>query len=368
MLQIKVKPQSIAWFSDLYNSGKLDLDPPYQRGGEVWSPEFKNYFIDTILKGFPSPAIFLNVETKPDGRTTYHVVDGKQRLTTIFEFIRGDFPVGKPKKDFSPLPTLVGKTFKEIDDVDVRTAFWEYEMPVEEVLNARPEELIQAFDRLNRNVARLAKQELRHARYSGTFINLMETFADEAFWEDFGLFSKAKTRRMGDVEFVSEIFLLTMHGPQDGSDAVLDNYYADYEDEIPDVERHRKNYEACKAMFVECGAGAIKDTRFKNLGDFYSLWGAFREFMASGRKFYAKRTTNRLTSFSELLEKLPKVDDKRSPSSRALNAEIASLVAQLPITEEEASSYSDAVRQGTNKLANRQTRINVLESLIRKSR
>jgi uncharacterized protein with ParB-like and HNH nuclease domain len=81
----KATTQDITWFLDIYQSNKLDLDPPYQRRS-VWSPGDRKYFLDTILRGYPSPPIFLNKMTNENGLTTYHVVDGKQRLQTIFMF------------------------------------------------------------------------------------------------------------------------------------------------------------------------------------------------------------------------------------------------------------------------------------------
>lgn len=78
-------PQDISWFLDSHSKGQLDLDPPYQRRS-VWSRSDKQYFIDTILNNFPAPPIFLHRSIDDNGRPTYHVVDGKQRLQTIIEF------------------------------------------------------------------------------------------------------------------------------------------------------------------------------------------------------------------------------------------------------------------------------------------
>jgi uncharacterized protein with ParB-like and HNH nuclease domain len=75
--------QTIAWFWDLYQRTMLDLDPPYQRRS-VWNQSYKDHFIDTILLGYPAPAIFLYEQISPEGTTLYHVVDGKQRMMTIF--------------------------------------------------------------------------------------------------------------------------------------------------------------------------------------------------------------------------------------------------------------------------------------------
>lgn len=365
MTERRTKQQSIGWFIDQQQFKKLDLNPDYQRGGEVWSQEYKNYFIDTILRNFPAPAIFLHVDTGADGRTIYHVVDGKQRLTTIFEFIIDGFPIGKPKKYYNPPPDLVGKVFSEFPD-QVRKLFYEYEMPIQEVLNAPRDELIEAFYRLNRNVAKLTKQELRHAKYDGTFITLIENLADDPFWEEFGLFGKAKARRMADVEFISEIFLLTMHGVLDGSDTTLDNYYADYDDEIPDEEEHRKKYESCKQMFNELGSDAIKTTRFKNLGDFYGLWATFLKLLDVSKKPSYKKIRQRLKDFSNLLEMLPISTEPTSAPSPEKLEEFQGLLEKLPIDEEQVARYYDAVRQGTNKLANRLIRAEILETVIRK--
>src|SRR5438874_2329244 len=84
--------QSIAWFWDQFKRNLLDLDPSYQRRS-VWNQSFKDFFIDTVLLKYPAPAIFLYEDIRPDGTATYHVVDGKQRLTTLFEFASDQFPV-----------------------------------------------------------------------------------------------------------------------------------------------------------------------------------------------------------------------------------------------------------------------------------
>ena len=78
--------QTISWFYDLYKREVLDLDPPYQRKS-VWNQKYRDYFIDTLLLDYPCPAIFLYEEINEEGKAKYFVVDGKQRLTTIFEFI-----------------------------------------------------------------------------------------------------------------------------------------------------------------------------------------------------------------------------------------------------------------------------------------
>ena len=99
--------QTIAWFWDLYNRGLIDLDPPYQRRS-VWNQPYRDFFVDTVLQGYPSPAIFLFEQISPEGQATYHVVDGKQRLSTVFSFINNEFPV----YEGATKTALRGKIFK----------------------------------------------------------------------------------------------------------------------------------------------------------------------------------------------------------------------------------------------------------------
>ena len=86
--------QTISWFWDLSKRGLLDLDPPYQRRS-VWNQAYRDSFVDTILLQYPAPAIFLYEEVSPEGISKYHVVDGKQRLTAVFDFALGQFPVSE---------------------------------------------------------------------------------------------------------------------------------------------------------------------------------------------------------------------------------------------------------------------------------
>ena len=142
--------QTISWFRDLNVRGLLDLEPPYQRRS-VWNQTFKDYFIDTILLGYPAPAIFLYEEISPEGSSKYNVVDGKQRLTTIFEFADGAFPVAET----AVVTRLRGKYFAELEDED-KTSFWTYQFSVEYLPTNDEEPLNSIFDRINRNVAKLS--------------------------------------------------------------------------------------------------------------------------------------------------------------------------------------------------------------------
>lgn len=57
-MQRKQNFQTIAWFWDIFNRSILNLEPPYQRRS-VWNQAYRDFYVDTILLDYPSPALFL---------------------------------------------------------------------------------------------------------------------------------------------------------------------------------------------------------------------------------------------------------------------------------------------------------------------
>ena len=155
--QRRIVAHPIAWFNDLYQRELLDLDPAYQRRS-VWTQQYREYFVETVLLNYPVPPVFVHEEIDPDGLATYSVVDGKQRLLTLIEFVQDEFPVA----DTAPVQRLQGKVFSDFSDAD-RSDFFRYQIPVEFLPYTDEGILTNIFDRLNRNVARLTHQELHLA-------------------------------------------------------------------------------------------------------------------------------------------------------------------------------------------------------------
>ena len=131
---------------------------------------------------YPAPAIFLYEEVSVDGTSQYHVVDGKQRLTAVFEFASGQFPV----------------------------SFWTYQFSFE-YLPTNDETIINSiFERINKNTAKLTRQELRHARFSGAFISVAEEMAErmvKILPESFPRIESQSRKQMKDVELVANLLL-----------------------------------------------------------------------------------------------------------------------------------------------------------------
>jgi hypothetical protein len=311
--------------------GNLDLTPPYQRKS-VWNNDYKVYFIDTILRNFPCPTIFLAVEISPTGLTKYHVVDGKQRLLTVFEFVNDEFPTSDEYSD----PDYAHKYFSQLPE-EIKPKFWGYKFTIEYLKDANRAELDQSFDRLNKNVARLNAQELRHARFAGVFISYVTQLSDDPFWKDMGQSTPSRIRRMLDIEYVSEIFLVVMHGIQDGREH-LDYYYAEYDDEIPSLEENRRKYEVCKNAIANLD---IFRTRYRNLADLYSIW-------SSMAKLYDENDGRLELDIGKTRENLVEFAQKIKEDAE----------------EKKVQDYKLAVIQASTSIRSRQVRENILKTLI----
>jgi len=322
------KTQSISWFVDLRKMEKLDLNPEYQRRS-VWNLKYRLFFVDTIIHNYPSPTLFLMKDYDPNNHVIYKVVDGKQRLTTIFKFLDGEF--GTPINENEP--HISEKYFLELPK-DIQRKFLDYQIMCEEMGNTTSNEINEAFDRLNRNVAKLNAQELRHARYSGRFIHFCETWAKNPWFQNTAICTQNRKERMSDIEFVSELIILSEEGIFNGKE-ILDNKYADYDDEIPNETQLYDEFERILDVVKKLELSAISNAPFGNLSDIYSLWAAIRAIHRQGK-------TIQIQASREALLKL--YDEIKSRST------------------EEGETYSKHAQSNTNSLNSRKKRAEVIQA------
>lgn len=155
-LRYQVRSREVVDLVSAMRSNRLTLSPYFQRN-LVWRDTHKRDFIDTILKGFPFPQIFLargpiDVETMASSQC---VVDGQQRLNTIFDFIAGKIDIN-------------GKTFGDLE-IREKEAFLKYEIAVIDFdLDAGDPRLKDVFHRLNRTYYSLSAIEKIASEYSAS--------------------------------------------------------------------------------------------------------------------------------------------------------------------------------------------------------
>lgn len=157
----------------------LKLDPDFQRHS-VWSPKQKSELIESILMGIPLPLIYV----KEDEKGVYIIVDGRQRLTTLFTFMNHEFPLEK----LTVLKNLNDAYFSKTKENG--TGFTTYltqaqQSKIEDcpltlhVIKPPTKDRVtfDLFDRVNRGGTRLYNQEMRNAIYQGTATKLLNKLA-----------------------------------------------------------------------------------------------------------------------------------------------------------------------------------------------
>jgi len=81
---------------------EIELEPEYQRIGGIWTHEKRQLLIDSLVNGFDVPKLYFHEFAAPirkNGKKyRYAIVDGKQRLETIWEFIDGRLPLAEDFK------------------------------------------------------------------------------------------------------------------------------------------------------------------------------------------------------------------------------------------------------------------------------
>lgn len=329
---------NVSWFSKRHQAGELQIKAPFQRN-PVWSDKQKSYLIDTILNGFPVPELYLQEFTDAQGNDRYVVVDGQQRLRACFEFIGDGFAMdGEDSPDFADMK------FSELSE-DQKKAIYGYNFVVR-VLPEMDDAMLRAmFQRINRNTVALNRQELRHATFWGEFIQCVEGLSDLEYWSALGVFSPNDVRRMLDVEFVSELAVAMLHGPQNKKEQ-LDDWYKAYEKEFP----QRKTMEG---VFLKCLGELVailpdcELTRWRKKSDFYSLFLAFAE-RAPGMPFASDeraRLREKLVEFASAVDRL------------ISNPDAAGVLPHI-------KAYAIAVERAATDLSNRKERHAVIDRLI----
>ncbi|MCP4124415.1 MAG: DUF262 domain-containing protein, partial [Bacteroidetes bacterium] len=136
------------------------------------------------------------------------------------------------------------------------------------------------FDRINRNVAQLTPQELRHAKFSGAFITTVEELAEwmfDIFPRNFPRIADKSRRQMKDVELIAQLLLMIEEGAKGYSSEELDKAFSDRDSEWEDgsvvVEKFRNAAESLLEILQKDTENFIIRSRFRNQADFYSLFG-----------------------------------------------------------------------------------------------
>lgn len=240
-------------------SGSLELKPFFQRR-LVWNNKHKEAFIDTILKGLPFPEIYtadgdLNLETHQEKTL---VVDGQQRLRTIYEYITNSDEL--KLRDTPP--------FNELSDKH-KTDFFDYIVTVRDLGRIDDETLKKIFKRINSVNYALNAMEVHNALYEGEYISTAKKILSNSSFKKVGILSETEYSRMRDVEFILLIMTTVEEGGYFSGGKELETYIKKFDDNYPFKEemiKHiTKGIELFLGLNMEPDSIWFRKTSFLNL-------------------------------------------------------------------------------------------------------
>jgi len=238
-------PSNSVKIIDLYNkidSDTLDTSPNFQRK-LVWKKQHKYSFIDTILMNYPFPEVYIassemDVENL---KSKEIVVDGKQRLTAIVEYIKGinDFENQQKIKPFTNLT------------IDEKREFLNYLVTVKDLKDIGISKIKEIFQRINSTEYSLNANERLNAQYGdGEFavfckqivdnnynvtiddtdvvLNLVEKTELNIFFVENEIFNDNDKSRMFDVQYIMLIVSTFLEGEYFGRSSKVNDYLEKY--------------------------------------------------------------------------------------------------------------------------------------------
>lgn len=143
-------------------SGKLTIQPEYQRNYIYADGKRDVAVIDSILKGYPLGLIYFNTVIDTDGERRFEVLDGQQRITSIGRFLTGKFAI----KDQNGIEQYFSGLANDLRTKIESTPLLIYECEGEE------SEIKEWFKTINIVGLPLRQQEVYNAVYCGQFVTL----------------------------------------------------------------------------------------------------------------------------------------------------------------------------------------------------
>lgn len=341
----------------LYKKGVLKLEPTFQRQS-VWNMRQRIKLLESVFRGYPIPSIFLYKHLETDtGQTIFEVVDGKQRLESLFRYM------GTPRQRFAaPLQLLDWEhpeptNWTRLQKLRQQRLVEEYCLNVTEVEGDLPD-IIELFVRLNSTGNALTPQEIRNAKfYRSEFLKTSRRLAAryESYLQGIGVIGAQQVRRMKHIELLAELLYAASIEGIGNKKRVIDT--AMNADSLKG-SKLRKSEQAVvsslnhvKRMFPDLS----RSVRFHKISDFYSLvlliQSMERERFILGDKVRVRLAWKILVALSTGVDEL-------SLKSKKLEFKT------LSPREELFRQYLQTVKEGVDSEGNRRKRHELLSGLL----
>jgi len=210
-LKIRQLTMSFSLIYDRIQYNEIELQPDFQRKERVWSQKEKSLLIESILLGLPIPMFYF--AERENG--TWLIVDGLQRTTTIFDYMRGKFILTDLKYFNDPNDSVYKKSFQDLPR-QYQRKIREYQINGHLISVEKNDfEMVrELFQRINTYGRALSPQEIRCALNPGSSIPFIRYLAETPEFID-STFGKVNPKRMKDMEYVLGIISFILFSYRD---------------------------------------------------------------------------------------------------------------------------------------------------------
>lgn len=197
------------------NRDKIDMEPPYQRKGRLWSRTDKAFLIDSILNEFDVPKFYIadfTLGVAPTGgkKLPYAIVDGKQRFEAVFDFFDGKLTLDPGFVLLQdPSLKLGGLGYRDIskNHPHIADIFDNFSPSVMRIVTSDAEKINELFVRLNRSKP-LTGAEVRNA-LPGPIPEMIRTLTEHQFFAEYIRFA---TTRGADQNAAAKVLMFEYRG------------------------------------------------------------------------------------------------------------------------------------------------------------
>ncbi|MCP2230636.1 DUF262 domain-containing protein [Erwinia aphidicola] len=196
---------------------EIELQPDFQRKDRIWKTDKKSKLIESILMGLPLPVFYFAEKPNKD----WIVVDGLQRVTTIYDFMAGKFSL----KGLEVLGEQYdNKYFNDLSRVEQRD-IKEYSITAHllDTSTDKNNMIVELFHRINTYGVKLSDQEIRSALNQGTSVTFLRYLSSMDVFKK-STHGKVKPDRQKDMELCLSAISFMINGYENFGQKSYDSF------------------------------------------------------------------------------------------------------------------------------------------------
>jgi hypothetical protein len=319
--------------------GELKLQPEFQRFYVFDDPKASR-LIESVLMSVPLPLIYLAEEAD----STFTVIDGQQRLTSFFRYLRNEFKLSR----LTIFPEYNGKYFRDLPAEMQRILRNSSVRCIIIKRESDPNVKFEIFERLNTGSVKLNDQELRNCIYRGHFNQMLRDLSASSEWLRL-LGRAAPDNRMTDREMILRFFAL----------------YLDFNQYQPPMKRFLNQAMESRQHMTEAQSLQLRDLFRRTAATAHSVFGdkAFKRYEPGYADrpggAWSRETRINMALFDVIMTSFARYEQRDIiPFADAIREALIDLMA----TNRE---FTDAITLGTSQRNRLLTRMDIWNNRLR---